>query len=152
MNRTRRKGPNALSRAWTARRAWRLARTLLIGLVTPLLEKNAHKTMAVSRCYVPVVLSMARVIVLLFALAMLAQIHKAGVAGWPDATLAISIVLALPLLNALERLEPAQTVDLMKGLVRRYGVGAVRTLAGAWAQQPRADDDHRDDGPYRAAA
>jgi hypothetical protein len=53
---------------------------VILALVTPLLEKNPSKTVVFSRCYVPLVLSMARVIVLLFALAMLRQVVTAGLA------------------------------------------------------------------------
>ena len=59
--------------------------------LTPLLEKNVVKTIGLD---VPVVFSMSRVIVLAFAVGMLRQLWRAGVAGWPEATLAIAIVLA----------------------------------------------------------
>jgi hypothetical protein len=84
--------------------------------LTPLLEKNVIKTCTLD---VPVVFSMSRVIVLAFAVGMLKQIWHSGVAGWPDATLAIAIVLALPILGALERANAEQVVDLTKTLVER---------------------------------
>lgn len=65
-----------------------------LALLTPLLEKNVLKTASLD---VPMVFSMSRVIVLSFAVAMLRQVWKAGIAGWPDATLAIATVLALPI-------------------------------------------------------
>ncbi len=117
---------------------------ILLALLTPLFEKNPSKTMTFSRCHVPMVLSMARVIVLLFAAAMLYQVRNAGVAGWPEATLCIAIVLAIPLLSALERVRPEQAIGLMKSLVRRFGEGAARRIGSAYAEEPSKYDDHRD--------
>jgi hypothetical protein len=137
-----------LTRSW--RRVPRYARIIVLALLTPLFEKNPSKTMTFSRCHVPMVLSMARVIVLLFAAAMLHLIRRAGVAGWPDATLSMAIVLALPLLSALERVRPEHTVALFKTLARRFGAGAVRTVGNVYAmppavREPSKYDDHRDD-------
>ena len=131
--------------SYFTRRGYRYARMLLLALVTPLLEKKPSKTMTFSRCYIPMVLSMSRVIVLLFAMAMLRQVRLAGVAGWPEATLCIAIVLALPLLNALERVKPEQTIGLMKTLVRRFGAGATRQVGSVYSTEPSKWDDHSDD-------
>jgi hypothetical protein len=106
-----------------ARRARAHAGLVLLPLISPLFEKNPEKTKTLSRCHVPMVLSMARVIVLLFAAVMLRQIYRFGIAGWPDATLCISIVLAIPVLGALERVKPAEAVEFGKTVVRRFGVG-----------------------------
>jgi hypothetical protein len=95
-------------------------RAIALAVLTPLLEKNVVKTLAMD---VPVVFSMSRIIVLAFAVAMLRQIWRSGVAGWPDATLAIAIVLALPILGALERVGPTHVVELAKLLLGRFGVG-----------------------------
>ena len=95
-----------------------LARALCLAALTPLLEKNVSKTIALD---IPVVFSMSRVIVLSFAVAMLRRVWHAGIAGWPDATLSIAIVLALPILGALERVSTEQMVDLTKTLVNRFG-------------------------------
>lgn len=127
------------------RRGWRYARVLLLALLTPLFEKNPSKTMTFSRCHVPMVLSMARVIVLLFALAMLRQVVVAGVAGWPDATLCIAIVLALPVLNALDRVRPEHAVSLLKSAIARFGFGETRQRGAVYSREPRKDDDHRVD-------
>jgi|GEM_PF-2946941 len=150
----------------TRRRRWKhdwwLARSVVLALLTPLLEKNPSKT-RVSRCHVPVVLSMARLVVLLFAAAMLRQIYLAGIAGWPEATLSIAVVLAIPLLSALERIKPEQTVRLMQSLFRRVGDGATRAVAasgsvypsvfpGAYASEPSKFDDHSADDESRDAA
>jgi hypothetical protein len=119
-------------------------RLRMIGLaaLTPLLEKNVIKTLSVDT---PVVFSMSRVIVLGFTVAMLRQIWYAGIAGWPDATLAIAVVLALPILGALEKVDPSQVVDLAKTLVGRFGAGDVRRLASAYAAEPSRFDDHGND-------
>jgi hypothetical protein len=139
------------------RRVPRYARIIVLALLTPLFEKNPSKTMTFSRCHVPMVLSMARLIVLAFAAAMLHQIDRAGVAGWPDATLSISIVLALPLLAALERVRPEHTIALFKALARRFGAGAVRAVGSIYPlaaamREPSKYDDHRDDAVAEEAA
>ncbi len=121
----------------------RFIRTVALAAVTPLLEKNVVKTLALD---VPVVFSMSRVIVLAFAAAMLRQVWLAGVAGWPDATLSIAIVLAMPVLGAMERVGPAQVVELTKTLLGRFGVGGVRRAANVYAaEEPSKFDDHRVD-------
>lgn len=127
------------------KRSFRALRAIVLALVTPLLEKNPSKTATFSLCYVPMVLSMARVIVLMFALAMLKQVRQAGVAGWPEATLCIAVVLALPLLNALERVNAKETIAVAKALFRRVGVGGVRRIGTVMGGEPSKFDDHRDD-------
>ncbi len=118
-------------------------RQVLFALLTPLLEKNVIKTLSLE---VPVVFSMSRVIVLAFAIGELRQIWLAGIAGWPDATLAIAIVLALPMLGALERVRPTEVVELAKTLVSRFGEGGIRGLRSVYAErEPSKFDDHRDD-------
>ena len=120
-------------------------RQILLALVTPLLEKNVVKTLALDA---PFVFSMSRVIVLAFAIGELRQMWRAGIAGWPEATLAIAIVLALPLLGAIERARPAEVMELAKTLVSRFGVGGVRPMASVYAaaREPSKFDDHREDG------
>ena len=138
------------TRRW--RRVPRYARILVLALLTPLFEKNPSKTMTFSRCHVPMVLSMARLIVLAFAVAMLQLIGRAGIAGWPDSTLCIAIVLALPLLSALERVRPEHTIALFRALAQRFGVGAVRTIRSIYPTEPSKYDDHRDDSSQSEAA
>jgi hypothetical protein len=122
-------------------------RTVLFALVTPLLEKNVMKTLHTGTS---LVFSMRRVIVLGFAVAMLRQLWHAGVAGWPDATLAVTVVLALPILGALEHVKPAEVVELAKVLVERFGIGATRPWpmvhGPSTATEPSKYDDHRNDG------
>jgi peptidoglycan/LPS O-acetylase OafA/YrhL len=118
---------------------------IALAAVTPLLEKNPAKTMALD---VPVVFSMSRLIVLAFAAGMLRQIWSAGIAGWPDAMLATSIVLALPVLNALDRCTPEQVLALAGSFVGRFGEGAVRSMGSVYPapEEPSKYDDHRADG------
>ncbi len=119
---------------------------LLLTVLTPLLEKNVLKKLAID---VPVVLSMSRTIVLAFAVALLRQIWRAGIAGWPDATLSVAIVLALPLLGALDRLAPADALAIAETLLTRFGVGDVRPQAPIYSSGPSTEpskfDDHRSD-------
>ena len=123
--------------------AFHAGRKSAFAALTPLLEKNVIKTLSLD---IPVVFSMSRVIVLAFAVAMLRQIWHAGIAGWPDATVAIAIVLALPILGALERVKPEDVVELAKTLVDRFGVGGVRTMGSVYSGEPSKYDDHRHDG------
>jgi hypothetical protein len=128
---------------WTGGPGLRTAKQLLLALVTPLLEKNIVKTLGLDA---PFVVSMSRVIVLAFAVGELRQMWRAGIAGWPEATLAIAIVLALPLLGAIERARPADVMELAKTLVSRFGVGGVRPMASVYAaREPSKFDDHRED-------
>jgi hypothetical protein len=133
-----------VSRLSSRQAVWLSGRSLVIAILTPLLEKNVIKTLSID---VPVVFSMSRVIVMAFAVGTLRQIWRAGIAGWPDATLAIAIVLALPLLGALERVRPADVLDLAKTLVSRFGEGGVRGLRSVYdaRREPSKFDDHRDD-------
>jgi hypothetical protein len=131
---------------WLAGSALTAIRVLVLAIATPLLEKNARKTVAAKSLKVPVVFSMARVIVLAFAISMLHQGWYAGVAGWPEATLSIAIVLAMPLLGALERVTPEQAAGLTKTIVGRFGVGETRRgIGNMMKREPLKDDDHRDD-------
>src|SRR5215467_1487623 len=63
-----------------------------------------------------------------------------------EATLAIAIVLAMPLLGALERVRPGEVVGLAKALVARFGEGGVRTMGSVFdVREPSKFDDHRND-------
>ena len=127
------------------RKGFRLARTIVLSLLTPLLEKNVLKTLSID---LPVVFSMSRVIVLAFAVAMLRQIWRAGIAGWPDATVAIAVVLALPIVSALQRATPQEVLSVAGTLLNRFGVGTARGLGsvyGTHSTEPSKFDDHRAD-------
>jgi hypothetical protein len=115
-----------------------------LAIVTPLLEKNVLKTIPLD---IPVIFSMSRVILLAFACAMLRQICRAGIAGWPEASLSIAIVLALPVFGALDKVKPADTLELAKVLLSRFGEGGVRRSASVYASsvEPSKYDDHRSD-------
>ena len=52
----------------------------------------------------------------------------------PQATLSISVVLALPILGALERATPEQVVDVTKALIGTLGVG--ESTLGARQAEP----------------
>ena len=124
----------------------------LLIVTTPLVEKNPAKTLATRA---PVVLSMARVVVLGFAVAVLRHVWRAGVVGWPDATLSMSVVLAPPVVGALERVRPSEVVSLARTLVERFGHG---DGPGAWSApaqastEPSKFDDHRGDGQHVPSA
>ena len=126
---------------------WALSalRAVTLAAITPLLEKNAIKTVAVD---VPLVFSMSRIVVLAFATGMVRQLWKAGIASWPEATLAMTIVLALPMLGALERAKPEQTLEVLKSLVGRFGIGEQRRALNLFtreSQDPSRYDNHWSD-------
>jgi hypothetical protein len=98
-------------------------RAVVLALATPLLEKNPLKTVGLAQ---PVVFSMARVIVLGFAVAMVRRIWSGGIGGWPEAGLAIAVVLAIPILTALDRVRADDVRSLTTVLVERIGISAVR--------------------------
>jgi hypothetical protein len=132
---------------WLGGAAIEAIRALVLAIATPLLEKNAAKTVAARSLKVPVVFSMTRVVVLAFAISMVHESWYAGIAGWPEATLAIAIVLTMPILSALERVTPEQAITLAKAMLGRFGVGATRRgVENVMGREPSKYDDHRDDG------
>jgi len=96
-------------------------RAFVLAIVTALREKNPAKTVTAPT---GIVFSMARVIVLGFAIAMVRQMWRAGIAAWPEIALAIVIVLALPILSALDRVNAGEVVALAKVLLERVGARA----------------------------
>ena len=114
---------------------------VLTAIITPLLEKNPAKALATPGS--AFVFSMSRLIVLAFAAAMLRQVWRTGVSGWPDATLAIAIVLALPLLGALDRATPEQVLALGSALIGRFGIGEARLAGWSYDGEPTRFDNHR---------
>jgi len=131
---------------WFAAGVLTAIRALVLAIATPLLEKNAAKTAAARSLKLPVVFSMARVIVLAFAISMVHESWYAGIAGWPEATLSIAIVLTMPILNALERVTPAEAISLAKAMLGRFGVGETRRgIRNVMGREPSKYDDHRDD-------
>lgn len=128
-----------------AKRLSRWASTILLALISPLMEKHPLKSAPIRGRRLPFVFSMSRLIVLAFAAATLHQAWLAGIAGWPEATLSIAIVLALPILGALERARPADTIALAKAILGRFGTGATRHAGSLFGHEPSKFDDHRDD-------
>ena len=114
---------------------------VLTAIITPLLEKNPAKALATPGS--AFVFSMSRLIVLAFAAAMLRQLWHTGVSGWPDATLSIAIVLALPLLGALDRASPEQVLALGGALIGRFGIGEARLTGWSYNGEPTRFDNHR---------
>ena len=117
------------------------ALAVLMSLVTPLLEKNPAKALASPGS--ALVFSMSRLVVVAFATAMLRQVWQRGVGGWPDATLSIAIVLALPLLGALDRVSPEQILALGGALIGRFGIGEARLAGWSYNGEPNRLDNHR---------
>ena len=119
-------------------RAWAPVVNGLLILTTPFVEKDPIKVLAARA---PVVLSMTRLVVVAFAMAMLRHIWLRGIGAWPAATLSIAIVLALPIVSALDRVNPADVLTLAKNLFDRFGVGAISIAS----TEPSKFDDHRND-------
>ncbi len=117
-------------------------RAVGLALATMIVEKNPFKRLGLN---VPVVVSAMRVTIMLFTVVDLYRLATIPVIGWPDATLAIAIVLAHPLVSALERMKPEATVGLVKALVARFGVGEVARVGKVLNREPSKYDDHRQD-------
>ena len=113
-----------------------MLRTLFLAALSPLLEKNVVKTIGID---VPFVFSMGRIIILAFGVGMLRYLWLADTIGWPEATLSMAIVLALPVFSALDRVAPERVVGLASSLFSRFGIGN-----GA-ERGPSKFDDHRSD-------
>lgn len=124
-----------------ARKVADAALAVLMAVITPLLEKNPAKALAAAGS--AFVFSMSRLVVVAFAAAMLREIWQRGVAGWPDATLSMAIVLALPLLGALDRVSPEQVVALGGALIGRFGIGDVGLAGLRYDGEPTRFDNHR---------
>jgi hypothetical protein len=86
--------------------------------LTPVLEKNVVKTLGHAS---PIVVSMSRLIAMAFAAVMLREFWRSGINGWPDATLGIATVLALPLMSNLERANPDEVLAVTRLLLARFG-------------------------------
>ena len=127
------------------RRTARLARNLVLAFATPLMEKDLLKAGPLRSRALPFVFSMSRLVVLAFATAMIHQAWRVGIIGWPDATLSMTIVLALPILGAIERAKPDEAIALASAIAGRFGIGAARSTMTALPEDPSPYDDHRDD-------
>jgi hypothetical protein len=96
--------------------------------ITPVLEKNIVKTAAMDSS---LVVSMSRVIAMAFAVVLLRDFWLHGLNGWPDAALGITTVLAVPLMNAIQRANPDEVLAVTRLLLARV--------------EPSKFDDHRAD-------
>jgi hypothetical protein len=96
----------------------RSARSISAAALTPVLEKNVARTRALPS---PIVVSMSRLIAVAFAVVMLHEFWRKGIDGWPDATLGIATVLALPLMKALETADPGELLAVTRMLLVRLG-------------------------------
>jgi hypothetical protein len=96
--------------------------------LTPVLEKNIVKTAAMESSFV---VSMSRLIAMAFAVVLLRDFWYHGLNGWPDAALGITTVLAVPLMNTIQRANPDEVLAVTRLLLARL--------------EPSKYDDHRTD-------
>ena len=90
-------------------------------LVSPLTEKNPVKVMS---SITPVVFSMSRIIVAVFAMVDAYRLAHAVTIGWPEAAITIAVIFALPVLAALSKVSAAEVVGFGKQILERFGVGS----------------------------
>lgn len=120
---------------------YRFGRALLFAALSPLAEKNPSRVLAVDA---PFVFSISRIIVTVFSYGMYRQMRTAGIAGWPEATLCIALVYAIPILDALSKVSVAEVVEFGRAIVARFGIGAVRVVDALISREPNArTDDER---------
>jgi hypothetical protein len=108
-----------------------LLKSLGVAALTPVLEKNVVKTLAMDS---PLVVSMSRLIAMVFAAVVLREYWQTGIDGWPDATVGIATVIALPMMNAIERAKPDDVMAITRLLLARMR-----------GPEPSKLDDHRID-------
>jgi hypothetical protein len=106
----------------------RVVKSATHAALTPVLEKNIVKTVATDS---PFVVSMSRLIAMAFALVLLRDFWLHGLNGWPDAALGITTVLAVPLMNTIQRANPDEVLAVTRLLLART--------------DPSRFDDHRAD-------
>jgi hypothetical protein len=102
--------------------------------ITPVLEKNVLRTLGTLGNDSQLVVSMSRLIALAFAVVMIRQFWHSGIGGWPNATLGIATVLALPIMNVLDRANPDEVLALTRLLLAKMG-----------GTDPSKFDDHTTD-------
>jgi hypothetical protein len=105
-------------------------------IISPLAEKNPLKSMS---SIAPIVLSMSRITVAVFTCVVASRIAYATTIGWPEATLAMAIIFAIPVLRALDKVSPQEVISFGTKIVERFGVGDV-------AQPPFPGMDHNEQG------
>jgi hypothetical protein len=119
-------------------RFYKFVRAVTFALLSPWAEKNPARAMSVDA---PYVFSMSRAIVTAFAYGMYQQMRTAGIAGWPEATLCIALVYAIPVLNALSKVSAQEVVAFGSNLINRFGIGEVRTVGTLLHAEPNAKHD-----------
>ncbi len=100
----------------------RAALAVLATLLSPFAEKNPVKALS---NIAPIVLSMSRVTVAVFTAVDAYRLATAETIGWPEATLAIALVFALPVLAALSKVSPEEIVAFGAKIIERFGEGDV---------------------------
>ena len=106
-------------------------------VLSPIAEKNPVKALS---SLAPIVLSMSRITVAVFTAVVAYRLANAATIGWPEATLAIALVFALPVLAALNKLSPSEVVAFGERIIERFGVGGT-------AQPPFPGMDQDESGP-----
>lgn len=114
----------------------RAALAVLAVLLSPFAEKNPVRALS---SVAPIVLSMSRVTVAVFTAVDAYRLATAKTIGWPEATLAMALVFALPVLAALSKVSPSEVVAFGAKIIERFGVGDV-------AQAPFAGMDYNERG------
>ena len=84
----------------------------------------------------------SRITVAVFTAVDASRLATAQTLGWPEVTLAIALVFALPVLAALNKVSPSEVVAFGGKILERFGVGAV-----AQPPYPGMDQRERDDEP-----
>lgn len=100
----------------------RAALSVLAVAISPLAEKNPLRALS---SVAPVVLSMSRVTVAVFTGVDAYRLARATTIGWPEVTLAIALVFALPVLSALGKVSAPEVVAFGAKMIERFGVGDV---------------------------
>jgi hypothetical protein len=107
-------------------------------IVSPLMEKNPQRVLATRA---PVVLSMTSIAIAAFSVAMFHQMWSAGIAGWPEATLCMALILSSPITAALEKLPAKEIVEFGTHILERFGQGGTRTVGSVFTPHAWKDGD-----------
>ena len=103
----------------------------------PLVEKGPQLNRTATALETGIVLSMKRLVVLMFAVVVAQQVGKFGIRSWPEATVAIMVIAVLPFMAAMDRLGPEDAARAARGLVDRLSRLAER-INGVATVRPRA--------------
>lgn len=110
---------------------------ILAAVLSPVMEKNPVKLMS---AVTPFVFSMSRISVAVFTAVDAYRIAMAQSIGWPEATLALGCMFAIPLLRALDKVSAQEALAFGTEIVKRFGVGD--------AAPPHAGMDSNEEGAY----